>query len=185
MRLSFASSRISRRLSAIKGAHKADLRVSRKMEQAKKNTAAPKRRIVQNVQKIDISLLLFVWFSGCTLLQGGITYYDSTTYKNLTDLKPEVVMLYESFASENLDSLWIRSIRLRFAQMYEYEKGKGSTNEPTYRQIGETKTMFERQVKDRLDRGPWSGTHTKNTIENISEAFDIAIETERLKNKNE
>jgi hypothetical protein len=136
--------------------------------------------------KIEPILLTPVlWFCGCSILAGAISYYDPTTYKNLTDLKPEVVMLYQSFVQDTTDDDWIRSIRLRLAQMYEYEKGKGQNNEPTYRQIGEIKEMFERHVNDRYDSGPWSTTHADNTIENIKEAFDIAIQTERLKNKNE
>jgi len=45
--------------------------------------------------------------------------------------------------------------------------------------------MFERHVSDRLTTGRWTTTHLNNQKQNIAEAFDIAIKTERLKNKNE
>lgn len=135
--------------------------------------------------QITVSFVFSVWLSACAIFQGGISYYDPTTYKSLTDLKPEVMFLYDSFHEDSVDRDWIWSIRLRLAQIYEYERGKGQNNEPTWKQIGEIRQMFERHVIDRLDSGPWSPTHSENRIENIAEAFDIAIETERLKNKNE
>ena len=45
--------------------------------------------------------------------------------------------------------------------------------------------MFDRHVKDRITNGVWSETHLDNQKENIAEAFDIAIRTESLKNKND
>lgn len=125
----------------------------------------------------------------CSLIREGITYYDPTTYKNLTDLKPEVMMIYESFASDHIDSPltadWIRSIRLRLAQMYEYERGKGTKNKETTEQIDKIRKMFERHFEERVKEGRWNEEHLFNNQENISEAFDIAIQTERLKNRNE
>lgn len=131
--------------------------------------------------------MLFV--CSCSLIREGITYYDPTTYKNLTDLKPEVMMIYESFGSDNIDSLptadWVRSIRLRLAQMYEYERGKGPKNKETIEQIDKIRKMFDRHLEERLKEGKWNEEHLLNKQENISEAFDIAIQTERLKNRNE
>jgi hypothetical protein len=115
---------------------------------------------------------------------GFPTYYDATTYKNLTDLKPEVMMLYDSFSMEKIDSIKIDKITLKFAQIYEYEKGKGEKNKETYVQIRMIDEMFKRHLKDRIDSGSWSHTHLENQKENIAEAFDIAIRTESLKNKN-
>jgi len=45
--------------------------------------------------------------------------------------------------------------------------------------------MFKRHVKDRLEKGKWTIEHFENVKTNIADAFDIAIQTERLKNKNE
>ena len=69
--------------------------------------------------------------------------------------------------------------------MYEYEKGKGGKNKETYEQIRIIQNMFERHVNDRLNSGTWSKINLDNLKKNIVDAFDIAIKTERLKNKNE
>jgi hypothetical protein len=113
------------------------------------------------------------------------SYYDPTTFKNLTDLKPQVSRLYDSFASDSVDKDEINKISLKMDQAYEYEKGKGEKNIETYKQISIINKMFERNVKDRLDNGKWSETHLENNKQLIIKAFDIAIETEGLKNKNE
>jgi hypothetical protein len=112
-------------------------------------------------------------------------YYDPTTYKNLTDLKPKVSSLYDSFTEVNIDRKAIGGVRLELAQMYEYVKGKGESNRETTKQITIIRDMFERHVQDRLKNGKWSEIDLENMTENIEEAFDIAIRTERLKNKNE
>lgn len=112
-------------------------------------------------------------------------YYDPTTYKNLTDLKPKVSALYDSFSEDGIDKKAIAAIRLELAQAYEYVKGKGESNQETTKQVEIIRDMFERHVQDRLDNGKWSEIDLDNMKENIEEAFDIAISTERLKNKNE
>jgi len=127
---------------------------------------------------------LLLYLSGCVHI-GGITYYDPTTYKDLTDLKPEVATLYDTFTGDTIDNDQISAIRLKLAQMYEYERGKGEKNKETYTQINIIQTMFERHVSDRINGGKWSMTHANNQKETIAEAFDIAIKTEALKNKNE
>jgi hypothetical protein len=130
-------------------------------------------------------VVVLSWLSGCAFFQGGISYYDPTTFKSLTDLKPEIVMLYETFAGDTVNTEWIRSVRLRLAQMYEYEKGKGEKNKETTEQIAIIRKMVNGHVDERIQGARWSETHMMNQIENIQEAFDIAIRTERLKNKNE
>ena len=121
---------------------------------------------------------------GCAYF-GFVTYYDPTTYKNLTDLKPEVTTFYETFTGDSIDSGRLAAIRLRLAQVYEYKKGKGSKNSETTRQIQILQGMFERHVNERINMGKWTLIQLNNQKQNIAEAFDIAIETERLKNKNE
>lgn len=126
-------------------------------------------------------LSLLIFFMGCAHL---LSYYDSTTYKNLTDLKPEVLSLYETFTTDNLDVNQIATIRLKMAQMYEYEKGKGQQNVETAKQIKKIQDIFDNHVNARKDKGKWSSINLSNNEENIIDAFDIAIQTERLKNKN-
>jgi len=79
----------------------------------------------------------------------------------------------------------IEDVRIRLAQIYEYEKGKGERNIETTKQIKIIQDMFERHLQDRLDHGKWNAAHCENMKENIAEAFDIAIATEQAKNKNE
>jgi len=112
-------------------------------------------------------------------------YYDPTTYKNLTDLKPKVALLYETFEDEKIDLQAIRQIRLEMGQAYEYEKGKGEKNRETAKQLGLILEMFSRHIEERKKNGPWLEAQIQNRWENMEDAFDIAIATERLKNKNE
>jgi hypothetical protein len=126
-------------------------------------------------------VLAVVLASGCT----WVSYYDPTTYKNLTELKAEVSTLYESFATSKFDSEAVQHLQLKLRQVYEYEKGKGEKNGETAKQVTIIRTMVDRHTQDRISAGPWSAAHLANTKENIEEAFDIAIRTERLKNKND
>ena len=127
-------------------------------------------------------LIVLLVFTRCASF---ITYYDPITYTNLIELKPEVVFLYETFTTDSADTEKIAEIRLRFAQIREYERWKGEKNKETYEQVETIQDMFERHVNDRLEKGPWVRDHFENKKTNIEEAFDGAIQTERLKNKNE
>ena len=128
-----------------------------------------------------IYLLSLLYLAGCTSVLWSPPSYDSATYKSLTDLKPEVVVLYKTFAGEDLKLEKIEAVRLRLAQIYEYEKGKGEGGIETVRQIEIIQRMFERDVKDRMETGRWGEAHLANQRQGITEAFDIAIQTERLK----
>ena len=132
-----------------------------------------------------ICFVLFLSLVGCRFLFNFPTYYDAITYKNLTELKPRVEFLYDKFTSEEIPREEIESIRLRLAQVYEYEKGKGVKNLETYQQVHKIQGMFDRHVLDRKRDGPWSREHMENKKDLIMAAFDIAIVTERKKNKNE
>lgn len=94
-------------------------------------------------------------------------------------------MLYETFTQGTLRADKIDEIRLELAQVYEYERGKGESNRETARQVQIIREMFERHVEHRQQQGRWSAAFMQNSRQNIEEAFDIAIRTERLKNKNE
>ena len=129
-------------------------------------------------------IILFVFSSGCASWLGFPAYFDPTTYKNLTDLKPRIMMLYESFTEENVKAKTVDDIRLKLAQIYEYEKGKGEQNRETILQMEIIQRIFDRHVKDWQQNKPWSTSHMENQKQTIGEAFDIAIQTENLKNKN-
>ncbi len=132
-----------------------------------------------------VAFLFLPFCFSCSFLNPGITYYDATTYKSLTDLKPQVVLLYQSLVDDSIDTREIRDIRLKLNQMLEYEKGKGLKNHETAEQIKIIRDMFENDIQHRMKNGKWSVAQMNNQVENISDAFDIAISTERLKNKNE
>ncbi len=143
-------------------------------------------RIALTSRSIYFFLTIICLFSilGCAHLKFP-TYYDPTTYKNLTDLKPEVSSLYDSFSSDPINSSELSAIRLKLSQIYEYEKGKGPRNGETTQQIKLIQDIFERGVSDRVKNGQWNETNLNNRKKNITDAFDTAIQTERLKNKNE
>jgi len=130
-------------------------------------------------------LLPLFLICGCASIFGSITYFDPTTYKNLTDLKSEVMMLYRTFTNDSIDSAKIELVCLKLSQIYEYERGKGSKNIETCKQVEIINNIFERHVKDRITNGKWNPTNLQDSIQNISDAFDIAIQTEHSKNKNE
>ncbi len=151
----------------------------------KKDRVILYRKNIQPLRYVLIILLFtFIAVTNCSHMKFP-SYYDHTTYKNLTDLKPQVSRLYDAFASDSVNQEEIGKISLKLDQVYEYEKGKGEKNIETYKQISIIMKMFDRHVKDRLDNGKWSATHLENKKQLITSAFDIAIETEGLKNKNE
>src|SRR3990172_1543500 len=128
-----------------------------------------------------VYLLSLLYLAGCASVPWSPPSYDSATYKSLTDLKPEVILLYKTFGGEELKAGKIEAVRLRLAQIYEYERGKGEEGIESVRQIEIIQRMFERDVKDRMETGRWGEAHLANQRQGITEAFDIAIQTERLK----
>ncbi len=137
------------------------------------------------VSALSCLLPLVLCLAGCALFMKPLAYYDATTYKNLTDLKPEIAFLYDSFAGDSVvDASGAAAVRLKLAQMYEYEKGKRG-NAETARQIQIIQGMFDRHFRDRITSGKWNEAHMSNLKENISDAFDSAIRTEGTKNRNE
>ncbi|WDT81830.1 MAG: hypothetical protein MPW14_08990 [Candidatus Manganitrophus sp.] len=73
----------------------------------------------------------------------------------------------------------------RWGRHTNTKRGKGEKNRETARQIGLILEMFSRHIQERKNKGKWSEAQIQNRWENMEEAFDIAISTERLKNKNE
>ena len=91
--------------------------------------------------------------SSCASFLGFPSYYDATTYKNLTDLKAEILFLYDTLAADSFDRAEITAVRLKLAQVYEYDKGKGTSNKETREQVEIIQQMFRRHVSDRLKNG--------------------------------
>ncbi len=143
------------------------------------------RPLLQRLLIGNLLIVILLQLNGCAGLFNFPTYFDPTTYKNLTNLKAEVSILYETFLQDESQNDKIDSANLGLAQAHEYEKGKGVKNIETAKQIEIIIRMFKRHIKDRKENGTWSNEHSTNSRQNIEAAFDIAIETERLKNKNE
>ena len=130
----------------------------------------------------------FRWILALLLLQGcalfsPVSYYDPTTYRNIIELKVYTMFLYESFTQETVDADLLKYVKLHLAMAYEYEKGKGDANKETAAQLMKIREMFNRHDSLRHADGKWSETNKTNKLENMMDAFDIARDTELLKNK--
>ena len=128
---------------------------------------------------------LFLSLAGCSGIP--ISYYDATTYSQLTSLKAETTTLVESFdikkVADNESKIEETTLNLRKA--YEYEKGKGSPNSDTTKQFEKITQLFGDDVKEYRENGPGSlgPKYYREAATVLGQAFDIAIATENLKNK--
>jgi hypothetical protein len=116
-----------------------------------------------------------------------ISYYDATTYTQLTSLKAETGSLIEVFdtkaASQN--EAKIETVTLNLRKAYEYEKGKGAPNSDTTRQFEKLFKLFTDTVQEARDNAPASlgPKYFSEASKVLGQAFDIAIATENTKNK--
>jgi hypothetical protein len=64
-------------------------------------------------------LVTSMWLTSCA---NPITYHDAATYKNLTDLKAETMMLVETFDTKPFagNEAAIADITLKYRKAYEY-----------------------------------------------------------------
>jgi hypothetical protein len=132
------------------------------------------------VKILSICSLLFICMIGCSTFNAA--HYDPVVYQRLTDLKPEVIELYETFSDPDINREAISSVRLKIAQLYEFEKGKPA-NEDAAKQIEKLRDIFLRNVRNRVTGQPWSEEIRKDHEKIISEAFDLSIKGEISKNR--
>ena len=129
-------------------------------------------------------LLSSTCMTGCAI---PISYHDATTYKNLTDLKAETMMLFETFDTKPYSSneAAIIDLALKFRKAYEYEKGKGNANSKTMQQFEELQKLLNADVADYRSKGraKLGPKYFQQAAVVLGHAFDIAIATENLKNK--
>jgi len=126
----------------------------------------------------SFSLVLFS-LSCCWLIYSP--QYDPITVERLEGLKVEILILYDSFATESLDKAKADSILNGIAGMIEYEQRR-KCNKETTAQLILIRGMLTDHINDRLSMvGSWQNEHLLNNKQNITEAIDGAIETERLK----
>jgi hypothetical protein len=130
-------------------------------------------------------LFILIHLAGCSGIP--ISYYDATTYTQLTSLKAETTSLVESFDTKPFkdNEARIEATTLNLQRAYEYEKGKGDPNSDTAKQFDKIYGLFADDVKDYRESGP--GTlgpkYFQEAARVLGQAFDIAISTENLKNK--
>jgi len=148
------------------------------------------RRSRENANPQYIFMLVTSMLLTSTLLTScaiPLTYHDTTTYKNLTDLKAETMMLFETFDTKPYagNEAAIVDLALKFRKAYEYEKGKGNANSKTMQQFNEIQKLLNADVADyQENRGAKLGPkYFQQAAVVLGQAFDIAIATENLKNK--
>lgn len=133
---------------------------------------------------ITSMLLTSTWLAGCAI---PITYHDAATYKNLTDLKAEAVMLVETFDTKPFagNEAAIADITLKYRKAYEYEKGKGKPNSDTMKQFDEVWKLLNGDIADYRENGnaTLGPKYFSEAAVVLGQAFDIVIATENLKNK--
>lgn len=116
-----------------------------------------------------------------------ISYYDATTYQQLTNLKAETTTLVESFDKKPYadNESKIEATTLSFKKAYEYEKGKGMPNSETATQFEKILGMYNDDVDDYKEHGPGKlgFKYFSEAAVVLGQAFDIAIATENSKNK--
>ena len=116
-----------------------------------------------------------------------ISYYDATTYSHLTSLKAETMMLVESFDQKPYDknAEKIDATTLNLRKAHEYEKGKGEPNSDTARQLEKIVALYSEKIVDYRESGPGKlgARYFQESATVLGQAFDIAIATENLKNK--
>ncbi len=155
------------------------------MNKVAKRVSLPEARVLYSASLFLSAILLLLMLSGCSGIP--ISYYDATTYTQLTSLKAETTLLVESFdikpVSDNEDK--IDKVTLSLRKAYEYEKGKGKPNSDTTKQFEKIMMLFDDDVKDYRENGPkeFGPKYFRETSVVLGQAFDIAIATENLKNK--
>ncbi len=131
------------------------------------------------------TILLLLTLLGCSGIP--ISYYYATTYTQLTALKAETTLLVESFDTKSVNDNQgaIDKITLNLRKAYEYELGKGEPNSDTIKQLKKIQGLFEDDVKDYKENGPLvlGEKYFREASVVLGQAFDIAIATENLKNK--
>lgn len=132
-----------------------------------------------------MQVLFLIGLFGCAGVP--VSYYDSTTYTQLTSLKAETTTLVESFDVKPYadNQAKIEATMLSLRKAYEYEKGKGRPNSDTALQFTKISELFSGDVSDYKENAPEKSGKKffQEASVLLGQAFDIAISTENLKNK--
>ena len=129
-------------------------------------------------------LLASTWLTSCSI---PLSYRDAITYKYLTDLKAEAMTLVESFDTKPIaqNQAAIENATLEFRKALEYEKGKGKANNNTIEQLDKIRGLLNDDIKDYRENGNTTlgQKYFHEAARVLGQAFDMAIETENMKNK--
>lgn len=126
------------------------------------------------------SFLLPFLLAGCIHL---VSYYDSQSYKNLTDLKASASILFDNLAQDptgNGVKTELDSFRLDLEKAYEYEKGKDK-NQDTIVQVSTIRDIYDGLLQLLKTQGKLSAVYIGEKKTQVMDAFDIAIKTEKEK----
>jgi hypothetical protein len=121
-------------------------------------------------------LVLATIVVGCASME--ISRYDNETYANLCYTKADVVKIYANYSHTPQWAMVAGSKVGSFDRMLEYEVNK-EYNDITYKQILIIKEMYLEHMKNL----PWTPAQHEIYSDNIAKAFDIAIDTEKSKNR--
>ena len=131
-----------------------------------------------------VMLLTSICLTSCAI---PISYRDAITYKNLTDLKAEAMTLVETFDTRPVaqNEANIENITLEFRKAREYEIGKGKANNDTIKQLDEIWKLLNEDIADYRENGNGilGPKYFREAAVVLGQAFDIAISTENLKNR--
>lgn len=129
-----------------------------------------------NLHRLSSAALLLL--AGCCLISSPTQ--DPGTIQTLSELKPAVEKVYKSFKTATVDEIGVKSIRNQFDHLQGREDAK-SCNEIQSGQIKKCREMFDGHVKQRETGGKWSQANYENNLENMVEALDLAVATEKNK----
>ena len=139
----------------------------------------------KSLLQLVVAILATFLLAACSGIP--ISYYDSTTYTQLTGLKAETGSLIEVFdkkpASQN--EAKIEAVTLSLRKAYEYEKGKGLLNSNTTSQFDKLLKLFNDTVQEARDNVPGAlgQKYFSEAAKVLGQAFDVVIATENSKNK--
>ncbi|MBI5710297.1 MAG: hypothetical protein HZC42_08350 [Candidatus Eisenbacteria bacterium] len=142
---------------------------------------SPPGRVRLRAALASLALALLAGCAWIPFLQ--VSRFDPVTEQNLADLKPVVSEAYAGFAQDAPDTTALASVRWRLDDALAHERAKGEANRRTTRQLELILATFDRDVASRGGGPPWSPAAVANARENLEEAFDIALRTERGKRR--
>jgi hypothetical protein len=126
-------------------------------------------------------LILSVLLAGC--LVHWVSYYDSASYQNLTDLKAVTSILFDELVQDPTGRIArksMASLRLEIEKAYEYEKGK-EKNDETAAQLASIRDLYGRMFLLLQKQGKLSPAYLQDKKDQMMAAFDLAIRTEKSK----